>query len=407
MKKKINVIGLGYIGLPTAALLSSKGYSVSGTDTNSYIVNTINKGKTHINEIGLNKLVKNAVKKGKLKAFNEVKPSDVFIICVPTPFNKSKKIPTPNLEYILQASRNIAPVLKPGNYVILESTSPVGTTKKVRNILADNGVLVEKIHIAYCPERVLPGKILNELIENDRIVGGLTPLTTKKISNFYRTFVSGKVHETDTQTAEMCKLVENSFRDVNIAFANELSVICDQEGINVRNVISLSNHHPRINILEPSTGVGGHCIAVDPWFIVSRDPINSRLIRTAREVNNDKVKWVINKIKLAAAKKNKKKDKRTKIVCLGLTYKSDIDDLRNSPALEVAEKLNKLKFDVVSVEPNISKHPFLRILDFNTAINDADIVAILVKHKEFKSPRLQKKLYDLGALDFCNSLINS
>ena len=403
MKKKINVIGLGYIGLPTAALLSSKGYSVSGTDTNKYIVNTINKGKTHINEIGLNKLVKNVVKKGKLKAFNEVKPSDVFIICVPTPFNQTKKIPSPNLKYILQAAQNIATVLKPGNYVIIESTSPVGTTKKVRDILADNGVLVEKIHIAYCPERVLPGKILNELIENDRIVGGLTSLTTKKISNFYRTFVRGRVHETDTQTAEMCKLVENSFRDVNIAFANELSIICDKDGINVRDVISLSNHHPRINILEPSTGVGGHCIAVDPWFIVSRDPINSRLIRTAREVNNDKVKWVINKIKISAAKK---KGKRTKIVCLGLTYKADIDDLRNSPALEVAEKLYKLKFDVVSVEPNISKHPFLKILDFNSAIKDADIIAVLVKHKEFKSPRIQKKLYDLGALDFCNSIIN-
>lgn len=404
MKKKINVIGLGYIGLPTAALLSSKGYSVSGTDTNNYIVNTINKGKTHINEMGLNKLVKNAVKKGKLKAFNEVKPSDVFIICVPTPFNKGK-IPTPNIEYILDASRNIAPFLKPGNYVILESTSPVGTTKKVSDVLANNGAPVEKIHIAYCPERVLPGRILNELIENDRIVGGLTPLTTKKISNFYRTFVSGKVHETDTKTAEMCKLVENSFRDVNIAFANELSVICDQEGIKVRDVISLSNHHPRINILEPSTGVGGHCIAVDPWFIVSRDPINSRLIRTAREVNDNKVNWVINKIKLAAAEKNKKKGTRPKIVCLGLTYKADIDDLRNSPALMVAEKLNKLKFDVVSVEPNIKNHPSLKLLDLNSAINNANVIAILVKHKEFKSSRLQKKLYDLGALDFCNLLV--
>lgn len=400
MKKKINVIGLGYIGLPTAALLSSKGYSVSGTDTNKHIVNTINKGKIHIKEIGLNKLVKNAVKKGKLKAFNVVKPSDIFIICVPTPFNQTKKIPSPNLEYILQASRNIATVLKPGNYVILESTSPVGTTKKVLDILADNGAPVEKIHIAYCPERVLPGKILNELIENDRIVGGLTSLATKKISNFYRTFIRGRVLKTDAQTAEMCKLVENSFRDVNIAFANELSVICDKEGINVRDVISLSNHHPRVNILEPSTGVGGHCIAVDPWFIVSRDPINSRLIRTAREVNNNKVKWVINKIKISAAKK---KGKITKIVCLGLTYKADNDDLRNSSALQVAEKLYKLKFDVVCVEPNISKHPFLKILDFNSAIKDADIIAVLVKHKEFKYPKIQKKLFDLGALDFCNS----
>ena len=288
INKTVCVVGLGYIGLPTAALLAGNGYDVVGVDLNRCVVETINRGQVHIIEPDLDAFVRSAVSAGKLKAFTEPQAADIFIICVPTPFHEGEGIPQPNIAHVFAATSSIATFVKPGNLVILESTSPVGTTEKVAEVLEGAGVDATKISIAYCPERVLPGKIMTELVENDRVVGGLTPEATKLVADFYRTFVRGEVLETESRTAEMCKLTENSFRDVNIAFANELSMICVKEGINVWNLIQLANRHPRVNILQPGAGVGGHCIAVDPWFIVARDPENARLIRSAREVNNFK-----------------------------------------------------------------------------------------------------------------------
>jgi UDP-N-acetyl-D-mannosaminuronic acid dehydrogenase len=286
----------------------------------------------------------------------------------------------------------------------LASTSPVGTTEQMQAVLRDAGVDVSAVHIAYCPERVLPGKIMTELVENDRIVGGLTPAATAAVAEFYRGFVHGEVLETDAKTAEMCKLTENSFRDVNIAFANELSLICDKEGINVWDLIQLANRHPRVNILQPGTGVGGHCIAVDPWFIVARDVANARLIRTAREVNTSKTEWVIEKIKLAAADANARTGAKPKIACLGLAFKPDIDDLRESPALEVAEALVGQGYDVVAVDPNIETHAVLPVVSLTEVVAQADVIAVLVKHREFMRSEVRAKLLELGALDFCGAL---
>ena len=336
MKNKcVCVIGLGYIGLPTAALLASNGYQVNGVDLSAHVVETINKGLIHIVEPDLDAYVRSAVKSGQLKAFNSPQSGDVYMICVPTPFHEGAEIPRPNIDFVLAAIRSIASYVKSGDMVILESTSPVGTTQKVAELLNDEGVDITKIYIAYCPERVLPGKIMTELVSNDRVVGGLTPAATKQVSDFYRTFVTGEVLETDSKTAEMCKLTENSFRDVNIGFANELSLICAKDGINVWNLIQLANRHPRVNILHPGAGVGGHCIAVDPWFIVARDPENSRIIRAAREVNNRKTDWVVEQIKIAAEDATAKSGLKPKIACLGLAFKADIDDLRESPAVHI------------------------------------------------------------------------
>ena len=297
----ICVVGLGYIGLPTAALLASNGYQVVGVDVNAHAVETINRGLIHIVEPDLDAYVRSAVAAGRLKAFTRPQAGDIYMICVPTPFHDGNGTPQPNIDFVLAATRSISSHIKAGDMVILESTSPVGTTQKMAEVLSEVGVDIAKIYIAYCPERVLPGKIMTELVENDRVVGGLTAEATQRVSGFYRTFVRGAVLETDAKTAEMCKLTENSFRDVNIGFANELSLICAKDGINVWDLIQLANRHPRVNILEPGAGVGGHCIAVDPWFIVARDPENARIIRSAREVNNRKTDWVIDQIKIAAA----------------------------------------------------------------------------------------------------------
>jgi UDP-N-acetyl-D-mannosaminuronic acid dehydrogenase len=402
--KKISVIGLGYIGLPTAALLASNGYSVVGMDVSEYAVATINQGKIHIVEPDLDAFVRSAVAAGRLQAFTQPQAGDVYIICVPTPFHKGEGVPQPNIDYVLSATRSIAPFVKVGDLVILESTSPVGTTEQIEALLRHAGVDVDQVHIAYCPERVLPGNIMTELVENDRIVGGMNDEATQAVAAFYRTFVKGAVLETDAKTAEMCKLTENSFRDVNIAFANELSLLCDKECINVWDLIQLANRHPRVNILQPGTGVGGHCIAVDPWFIVSRDPQNARLIRTAREVNNHKTEWVIEKIKLAVADANASSGKKPKIACLGLAFKPDIDDLRESPALEVVQALSAKGFDVVAVEPNIESHKLLPLLDLTAALEQGDVIVVLVKHREFMHPTVQNQLRDLGALDFCGAL---
>lgn len=400
--KKVCVIGLGYIGLPTAALLANMGYSVHGMDVDQHAVDVINQGKIHIVEPDLDTFVHAAVVSGHLRAATNPVEADIFMICVPTPFvDDDSHIPQPDLSYIEAAAKGIAPYVRPGNIVILESTSPVGTIELVRDIIQQCGIDVTSIHFSYCPERVLPGRIMIELIENDRVVGGLTSAATDVTAAFYKTFVKGEVLKTDSRTAEMCKLVENSSRDVGIAFANELSILCDGLGIDVNELIHLANRHPRVNILQPGCGVGGHCIAVDPWFIVAKDPKNSNLTRTAREVNNYKNKWVIEKIKNVALNFQIDKGIPPRIACMGLAFKPDIDDLRESPALVVAEALRDAQFDVVAVEPNIKAYKNLKLLTVAEGVEDSDILVFLVKHREFSSLNTQGKY----VLDFCGVTI--
>lgn len=395
---KICVIGLGYIGLPTAALLANSGYSVHGVDVNQHAVDVINQGKMHIIEPDLDTFVHSAVASGRLRASTMPAEADVFMICVPTPFlNDGNPVPQPDLSYVEAAAKAISQYARPNNIVILESTSPVGTTEFVRDTLSQSGVDVSSIHFSYCPERVLPGRIMIELIDNDRVVGGLTAAATEVAAAFYKTFVKGAVLETDSRTAEMCKLVENSSRDVGIAFANELSILCDGLGIDVNELIRFANRHPRVNILQPGCGVGGHCIAVDPWFIVAKDPKNSNLIRTAREVNNFKNKWVIEKVKNEALKFQIAHSRPARIACMGLAFKSDIDDLRESPALAVAESLCDAMFEVVAVEPNIESREGMKLVSIAAGVKDSDIIVFLVKHSQFVSLDTDGKL----VLDFC------
>ncbi|WP_271008540.1 UDP-N-acetyl-D-mannosamine dehydrogenase [Paucibacter sp. B51] len=403
--KTVCVVGLGYIGLPTAALLASNGYHVVGVDLNAHAVDTINQGRIHIVEPDLDAFVRSAVAAQRLTAFTTPQAGDIYMICVPTPFHEDEAIPRPNIDYVLAATRSIAPFVKADDLVILESTSPVGTTDAMAEVLAQAGVDVASIHMAYCPERVLPGKIMTELVENDRVVGGLTPAATEAVAAFYRTFVHGEVLETDARTAEMCKLTENSFRDVNIAFANELSMICEKERIDVWSLIRLANRHPRVNILQPGAGVGGHCIAVDPWFIVSRNPERARLIRSAREVNNGKTDWVIERIKIAAADASARLGRKPRVACLGLAFKPDIDDLRESPAMHVAQTLASAGYDVVAVEPNIELHDTLVLAPLDDALRSADVLAVLVKHRQFLEGSTKRALTEAGALDFCGALV--
>ena len=389
--KSVSVIGLGYIGLPTATLIANNGFQVYGMDPVKKVVETINQGKIHIVEPGLEELVKKAVSSGKLVADVCPHEADVFILAVPTPFKGEKM---PDLSYVEAAAREIAPCLCEGNLVILESTSPVGTTEKVREwILNERPELSGKeLYFAHCPERVLPGKIVQELSANDRIIGGVDDASTKKTVEFYRHFVKGDLLETDARTAELSKLTENSFRDVNIAFANELSIVCEKLGINVWELIRLANRHPRVNILQPGPGVGGHCIAVDPWFIVDSAPAEARLIRTARQVNDNKPHYVMAKV-FDSIKEVAGGTGTPKIACLGLAFKPDIDDLRESPALQIAAELAAAsKAQILAVEPNVHELPQVLsgmknvvFMDYMEAIRQADIVLLLVDHKEFKA----------------------
>jgi len=389
--KTVSVVGLGYIGLPTAAIIASRGVNVIGVDVNQHAVDTINQGKIHIVEPDLDIVVKAAVQTGQLKATTIPEAADAFMIAVPTPFKENHE---PDLSYIEAAAKAIAPVLEKGNLVVLESTSPVGATEKLATWLADarpdltfpiNGSENTDINVAYCPERVLPGYVLQELVSNDRVVGGLSAECAKKAVSLYEVFVKGGCHITNARTAEMAKLTENSFRDVNIAFANELSIICDNLHINVWELIALSNRHPRVNILNPGPGVGGHCIAVDPWFIVSSDPENAKIIRTAREVNDGKPRYVIESVKKAADR-----FKAPVIACLGLSFKADIDDLRESPAVAIVDELASQNVgELQVVEPNVSKLPKslegkAEKIDLNDALEKADIMLLLVDHMEFK-----------------------
>ncbi len=394
LNKKICVIGLGYIGLPTASLLANKGYKVLGVDVKDEVIDIINKGKIHIVEPDLDIFVKSAVNSGYLTADKRPDYADIFIIAVPTPFKENY---TPNIDYVIDAVKLIAPYLKDGNIVILESTSPVGTTDKIEEILKKEGVDTSKIYIAHCPERVLPGQIMRELVENDRIIGGITQEATKKTAEFYKTFIKGEILKTDSKTAEMAKLTENSFRDVNIAFANELSILCDKFGIDVWKLRELANRHPRVNILYPGVGVGGHCIAVDPWFIVHAGGEDAKIIRTAREVNSYKTQWVIEKIKNKALEFEIKNGKKAKIACMGLTFKPDIDDIRESPSLYITKNLKNENLDILVVEPNIKTLKDFRLIDYKDAVKEADIIVFLVAHKQFKDLDTQNKI----VLDFC------
>ena len=405
--QKVCILGLGYIGLPTAALLANRGYEVHGVDIVQNVVDTINEGKIHIVEPDLDTFVKAAVNSGKLKA--DVKPTsaDVYIIAVPTPFyNEGYDIPTPNIEYVLSATKSIAPYLNKGNLVILESTSPVGTTEKIQELLKSLRPELfenENLFIAHCPERVLPGKIMQELVENDRIVGGVSKEATRRAAEFYNSFVNGDIFLTDAKTAELCKLIENSFRDVNIAFANELSIICDKYNIDVWELRELANRHPRVNILYPGVGVGGHCIAVDPWFIVNDNKEQARLIKTAREVNNYKTEWVIEKIKSSIYKYHLENGQKPSIALMGLAFKPDIDDLRESPALYIAKRVSSEVDNVVCVEPNIDLEDLQEDMNLElTTIEEAlqkDIIVFLVAHKEFKDMEKKENM-----LDFCGVL---
>ncbi|MEA2049079.1 MAG: UDP-N-acetyl-D-mannosamine dehydrogenase [Campylobacterota bacterium] len=390
--KKICVIGLGYIGLPTAALLANRGYDVHGVDVVENTVNIINRGEIHIVEPELDTFVKAAVHSGKLKAALKPAEADVFIIAVPTPFHDGY---VPNIDYVISATKAIVPYVKKGDIIILESTSPVGTTNKVEEVLKDEGVDTSKLHIAHCPERVLPGHIMRELVENDRIVGGTTPEATEATAAFYNTFVEGEVLSTDAKTAEMAKLTENSFRDTNIAFANELSILCDKFDINVWELIALANRHPRVNILQPGAGVGGHCIAVDPWFIVHAGGEDAKMIRTAREVNTYKTEWAIEKIKNAALKFENEQGRKAKVACMGLAFKPDIDDLRESPALYITRTLITDGLDILAVEPNVETFNEFTLIDYKDALEQADVITFLVAHKEFKNLDIQTHL------DFC------
>lgn len=399
----ISVIGLGYIGLPTAAVFASRKKQVIGVDVNQNAVDIINRGQIHIVEPDLDMVVHAAVTEGYLRATTQPEPADAFLIAVPTPFKGDHE---PDLGYIESASKSIAPVLKKGDLVILESTSPVGATEQMAAWLAEARPDLSfpqthgedsDIRIAHCPERVLPGHVLRELVQNDRVIGGMTHKCSQLAISLYKIFVQGECIVTNARTAEMCKLTENSSRDVGIAFANELSMICDKLDINVWELISLANRHPRVNILQPGPGVGGHCIAVDPWFIVSKTPEEARLIRTAREVNDSKPKWVIEKVKRAVAEilrnDQKKTEKDITIACFGLAFKPDIDDLRESPAVAITKQImNSHAGTVYTVEPNIKELPKTfdnkaDLVDITTATTESDIIVLLVDHKEFKGAK--------------------
>ena len=392
---KVVMMGLGYIGLPTAALIASRGIKVQGIDINQSVVDTINEGQIHIVEPALDGLVKHVVERGLLKASTTVDTADVYLIAVPTPFKGDHE---PDLKYVESATMMILPNLKSGDLFIIESTSPVGTTDKMAKIIfEERPELKGKINIAYCPERVLPGKVIYELEHNDRVIGGLDEESTKAAQDFYRHFVKGDLHATNAKTAEMCKLVENSSRDVSIAFANELSMICDKAEINVWELINLANKHPRVNILQPGTGVGGHCIAVDPWFIVSEFEKEAVIIRNAREINNYKTEWVIEKIKSTALQFELDNSRKPTVALMGLAFKPDIDDLRESPAVLVADTLiSKNKYNLLLVEPNLQKSIKYDLTDYEDLNGKADVIIYLVAHKEFKGFKTQAI-----ELDFC------
>lgn len=397
-KVKVVMIGLGYIGLPTAALIANNNIHVHGVDINPDVVDLINKGKIHIVEPSLDQAVENAVAKGYLKAATTPVRGDVYLIVVPTPFKEKNE---PDISFVEAATKAIISLLKEGDLYIIESTSPIGTTEKMMGLIFSiRPELKDKIYIAYCPERVLPGNVMYELVNNDRVIGGVNDMSTKKAINFYSQFVKGNLHETNARTAEMCKLTENSSRDVQIAFANELSLICAKADINVWDLIKLANKHPRVNILQPGCGVGGHCIAVDPYFIVADYPMESQIIRKAREINNYKSFWCSEQVKSAKLKFQLKHGRKASVAIMGLAFKPNIDDLRESPAKYIAQKvLQDVNDDVFYiVEPNIDNHNVFKLTPYEEAVEKADIIVFLVAHDEFKKLNINSSKI---IIDFC------
>lgn len=392
-------MGLGYIGLPTAIISSQHGINVCGVDINPKVVEKTNRGELHIVEPGLQDLLKKALDSKSLVASTTPFESDVYLIVVPTPFKAKHE---PDISYVESATKTVIPFLKEGDLFIIESTSPVGTTEKMAELIfAERPELKGRIHIAYCPERVLPGNVIYELVNNDRVIGGIDDDSADAAAEFYGKFVSGQLHKTNCRTAEMCKLVENSSRDVQIAFANELSMICEKAGINVWELISLANKHPRVNILQPGCGVGGHCIAVDPYFISSAFPNEAKIIAQARNINNYKSEWCVEKAKNAILSFELENGKKPQVALMGLAFKPNIDDLRESPAMKIAKRLfaemPDVKFNIV--EPNISSHPDFDIVNFQTAFKQSDIVVYLTAHKQFFM--LPQEANDKLILDFC------
>ena len=396
--ESVVTIGLGYIGLPTSALIASKGTPVFGVDINQNVVDTINKGKIHIVEPELDGIVKKAVEKGLLKAGTKAIPSDVYLIVVPTPFKGDHE---PDISYVEAATEGIIPLLKENDLYIIESTSPIGTTEKMKDLIySKRPELADKINIAYCPERVLPGNVMYELIHNDRVIGGVDEKSTENAINFYSKFIKGELHRTNARTAEMCKLTENASRDVQIAFANELSLICDKADINVWELIKLANRHPRVNILQPGCGVGGHCIAVDPYFIVSDYPTESKIIGKAREVNNYKSFWCAEKIQKIKLKFELERGRKPKTALLGLAFKPNIDDLRESPANTIIQKVLQISNNEEHyiVEPNIESHSVYKLTNYREAVDQSDIIVFLVAHDEFHALKFNENQV---IIDFC------
>ena len=391
-------MGLGYIGLPTAIIAAQNNIKVIGVDINPKVVETINKGKIHIVEPGLQELCNEVVSDKKLVASLHPEESDVYLIVVPTPFKGDHE---PDISFVEAATRTLLPFLKEGDLYIIESTSPVGTTEKMTQLIYnERPELKEKIYIAYCPERVLPGNVIYELVHNDRVIGGVDETSTMKAIDFYKQFVKGELHKTNARTAEMCKLTENSSRDVQIAFANELSLICDKAGINVWELITLANKHPRVNILQPGSGVGGHCIAVDPYFITSDFPMESQIIGKAREINNYKAFWCAEKTQKTIQEFEVKNGREPQVAMMGLAFKPNIDDLRESPAKYIVTKVMQAhnNGDFLIVEPNITEHKVFKLTDYKEAYDKADIVVFLVAHNEFKKLPWRD---DKVILDFC------
>lgn len=395
-------MGLGYIGLPTAIIAAENGIEVIGVDINPQVVEMTNKGKIHIVEPGLQELCQQVVASGHLKASVEPEVSDVYLIVVPTPFKGNHE---PDISYVETATRSVIPLLKKGDLFVIESTSPVGTTEKMTQLIFSlRPELKDNIFIAYCPERVLPGNVIYELVHNDRVIGGIDEESTEAAVGFYSRFVKGTLHKTNSKTAEMCKLTENSSRDVQIAFANELSLICDKAGINVWKLIELANKHPRVNILQPGAGVGGHCIAVDPYFITAEFPYESQLIAKAREINNYKAFWCAEKIEKEMLKFELQHHRKPVVAMMGLAFKPNIDDLRESPAKYITTKVMQShnNADILVVEPNVKEHKVFKLTNYKVAYEKADIVVFMVAHKEFKElPHTDDKII----LDFCG--INS
>lgn len=395
---EVVMIGLGYIGLPTAALIAQNKTSVHGVDINSKVVETINAGQIHIVEPELDTAVADAVREGFLKASTTPVEADTYLIVVPTPFKGKNE---PDISFVEAATKAIIPLLKEDDLYIIESTSPIGTTEKMMHLIySERPELKNKLQIAYCPERVLPGNVMYELVNNDRVIGGVDEKSTEKAISFYSQFINGSLHKTNARTAEMCKLVENSSRDVQIAFANELSLICDKANINVWELIELANKHPRVNILQPGCGVGGHCIAVDPYFIVSDYPMESQIIGKAREINNYKSFWCAEKVQTAKLEFELKHGRKPSIALMGLAFKPNIDDLRESPAKYIAQKVlqNANNEEYFIVEPNITEHKVFKLTNYKTAAEKADIIVFLVAHNEFENLKVSSNKV---VLDFC------